>query len=584
MRRRFSTPRNGSAGINRPTLADVEAALENNRALSAIRRRDLRSAVRRVAHFMGADPSQIPLELGAISQKFAGSIAIAGARKPKTVVNLRSDFMAAVRASGIMPIHPARHPLSSEWQKLLSAASSMRTQIGLSRFARWCSSSGIEPTQVSDAVLGNFMEAVRQSTLHRRPNALHRNVTLIWNAIAQKGDFALQLLSVPSFRAPVRRIDWSLLPQPLRNELDHYCDWCSGDNPFAVNARSRPLAPRTINLQRNHIRAAVTALVESGISPDTVTSLRDLLTIDNFKRILRRRHEMVGGGENVFNRDLARTLIEIARRWVKVDAPVLDELKRLVSKIPVPLPGLTSKNKARLRQFDDPENLRRLIEFPDRLWAEVKRDKKPNFRTVLKAQAALAIGLPSFMPIRPQNLWALEFDKHIFLHEGWGATSTLELPGAEVKNRVEAAFDIPYHLAKMLIEYRNRLVPKVIGRRPDRLFIKADGSAKNQWAVAWLIRTVLRRRLGLQFSGHAFRHLSAKTILDREPGNFETVRQLLGHKSLHTTVSAYVGLSTRRAARHHQNLLEQALSSPKPVRGRRTSGRDNKRGIDETQG
>jgi integrase len=155
------------------------------------------------------------------------------------------------------------------------------------------------------------------------------------------------------------------------------------------------------------------------------------------------------------------------------------------------------------------------------------------------------------------------------------------LPGAEVKNRVEAAFDI---LAKMLIEYRNRLVPKVIGRRPDRLFIKADGSAKNQWAVAWLIRTVLRRRLGLQFSGHAFRHLSAKTILDREPGNFETVRQLLGHKSLHTKVSAYVGLSTRRAARHHQNLLEQALSSPKPVRGRRTSGRDNKRGIDETQG
>jgi integrase len=257
---------------------------------------------------------------------------------------------------------------------------------------------------------------------------------------------------------------------------------------------------------------------------------------------------------------------------VKVDAPVLDELRRLAGKVPVPLPGLTSKNKERLRQFDDPENLRRLIELPDRLWAEVKRDKKPTVRTVLKAQAALAIGLPCYMPIRPQNLWALKFDEHIFLHEGWGATSTLELAPTEVKNRVEAAFDIPDHLAKMLIEYRNRLVPKVFGRRPDRLFIKADGSAKNQWSVARLIRTVLRRRLGLQVSGHFFRHLSAKTILDREPGAFETVRQLLGHKSLRTTVSAYAGISTKRAARHHQHLLEQALSLRKPPRGRGPSG------------
>jgi hypothetical protein len=219
-----------------------------------------------------------------------------------------------------------------------------------------------------------------------------------------RSGFAFKRLTVPSFREPAKRIDWSLLPESLSDDLDRYCDWCIGDNPFAADARSRPLAPQTVNLQRNHVRAALTALVDSGIPPESITSLRDLVTIDNFKRILRRRHEMVGGRENVFNHDLARTLIEIARRWVKVDAPDLHELKRLAGKVPVPLPGLTSKNKARLRQFDDPENLRRLIELPDRLWAEVKRDKKPNFRTVLKAQAALAIGLPCYMPIRPQNL------------------------------------------------------------------------------------------------------------------------------------------------------------------------------------
>jgi len=71
----------------------------------------------------------------------------------------------------------------------------------------------------------------------------------------------------------------------------------------------------------------------------------------------------------------------------------------------------------------------------------------------------------------------------------------------------------------------------------------------------------------LQLSPQQFRHLGAKVVLDAEPGNFETVRQLLGHKSLHVTVSAYTGISSRRAARHHQHLTEQALSVQKPKRG-----------------
>jgi len=57
----------------------------------------------------------------------------------------------------------------------------------------------------------------------------------------------------------------------------------------------------------------------------------------------------------------------------KVDVGVLAELNRLTSKMPMPKAGLTSKNNAALRQFDDPAVLQRLIALPDRLWAEVKR-------------------------------------------------------------------------------------------------------------------------------------------------------------------------------------------------------------------
>jgi integrase len=135
-----------------------------------------------------------------------------------------------------------------------------------------------------------------------------------------------------------------------------------------------------------------------------------------------------------------------------------------------------------------------------------------------------------------------------------------------VKNRSESAFDIPVEVAEMIIEFRDRIAPRIIGHRPEQLFVNVDGTPKTQWAIARLIRIYLRKRAGISASSHQFRHLSAKVVLDAEPGNFETARQLLGHKSLRTTVEAYAGIDSRRAARHHQRLVEEALATEKPRR------------------
>jgi hypothetical protein len=108
---------------------------------------------------------------------------------------------------------------------------------------------------------------------------------------------------------------------------------------------------------------------------------------------------------------------------MKVDAQGFAELKRLLGKMPVPLMGLTDKNKRFLRQFDDPAVLRRLYRLPDQLWAEVRRDPHANFRTLAKAQVALGTAILSYMPLRPQNLTALAFGTHLFVQEGTGISS-----------------------------------------------------------------------------------------------------------------------------------------------------------------
>jgi integrase len=259
---------------------------------------------------------------------------------------------------------------------------------------------------------------------------------------------------------------------------------------------------------------------------------------------------------------------------VKLEPSAIAELRRLTSKVPMPLPGLTPKNKATLRQFDDPAALRRLIELPKRLWTEVKREEKPNFRTFAKAQAALGIAILTYMPVRPENLTELAFDINLFMREEPDAISSLELSAAEVKNKeTELAFDIPPDVAKMLIEYRNRIAPKVIGHRPDRIFVKVDGTPKAQATVAWLVRTNLQKRAGILLTPHQFRHLNAKILLDAEPGSFETVKQLLGQKNIRTTTNFYAGIDSRRAGRHQQRLIERSQDLQK------TAVRRKKRGV-----
>jgi hypothetical protein len=73
-----------------------------------------------------------------------------------------------------------------------------------------------------------------------------------------------------------------------------------------------------------------------------------------------------------------------------------------------------------------------LVSLPVRVWAEVKKSPRHDRYTLAKAQVALAVAILCYMPVRSQNLATLAFDEHLFLKEGPGAVSSLELPANEV--------------------------------------------------------------------------------------------------------------------------------------------------------
>jgi integrase len=576
MRKRTKFQPSGSAASPPPSLATVLSALEAPSVLSETRLRDLRSAVNRVAELLGNVPAAIPLVMEKIQAGLGAVNPIAVGMTPKRLTNIRSDFVAAVKGSGVIPIKlNVKAQLNPEWKDLFSHLASRKAHLGLSRLARYASAQGIAPEGINDEVINGFMAAVREGSLHRKPNELHRQVTMIWNKTADR-DLGHNTVTIPSFKKSPKRISESLLCPSFIEDRENYLAWCEVVDPFAGDARPKRLATRTLKLARDQIHAAVTALVKSGTKPDQIQSLADLVAVKNLKDILRQRLANAGGEHRSFDHYLARAVVRIANEWVKVDAAILTELKRAASKLPAPdRYDLTPKNKRFLRQFDDPAALRRLQALPARLWKEVKSkfSQNPNFRLLAKAQAALGIGLLTYLPVRSENLWELEFDTHIFLRSGPGAISTLELDAEGVKNESAIGFDIPPHLARMLMEYRDHIAPKHIGHRPTRVFVKMNGTPKCQRTVAYLIEAYAGKQAGIVITPHQFRHLGAKNMLDANPGNFEGVTQLLGHKNSKNTM-IYSGINSRRAGRHHRALIDRAVARQMPQPRRRRKKRE----------
>jgi hypothetical protein len=131
------TPPRADVVAESTTFATVLAALEEPSALSATRLRDLRSAVKRVADLLGNEPAGIALDMEAISRRLAAISPLAIGMAPKRLANIRSDLLAAVKASGVIPVMgKAKKVLSPAWAELFEHLTGRRTHIGLSRLAR----------------------------------------------------------------------------------------------------------------------------------------------------------------------------------------------------------------------------------------------------------------------------------------------------------------------------------------------------------------------------------------------------------------------------------------------------------------
>jgi integrase len=332
-------------------------------------------------------------------------------------------------------------------------------------------------------------------------------------------------------------------------------------DPLDETARTTALAPKTLHLRRDHIHSAVTAAVAAGTDVQKLTSLARLVEPDMYKTLLRKRWEEGGRKLTSYTHGVGGTLISIAAEWVKVPPETLVKLKATRRKLGSLPSGLTEKNKALLRKFEDPRLLSDLLGLPDKLWRQGRRDLAISRRPFIELQSGLAIDLLLYAPIRMENLAALNFEQHLHWPQGPRKPALVVFNADETKNKVPLEFEIPIDLAERLLIYRNEIAPAVTGKRPDAVFVTWLGEPRTQEAIALAIEKTVRRCLGVKLTPHQFRHIAAKIMLDAHPEAYDLVKQLLAHRNLSTTTDFYAGINTRRAGRAHADLVMKLRES-----------------------
>jgi len=304
-------------------------------------------------------------------------------------------------------------------------------------------------------------------------------------------------------------------------------------------------------MRRREIIAAVRAAVDAGIPLEELNSLRDLLRPDRVEIIIDYYWRRNGERPSLYTIDLVSRLLALARSAALPEAEIarLDEIRIALDQYRST--GLTEKNRTFMRQIAHGDVWRKVVRLPRKLmaWATANRQTKP-IRAAVTAQLAIAILILIRAPIRMQNLASIRIGVNLIRPGGIGSPYMLVFPDYDVKNGVPLEFEFDQDTTAIIDEYIHQHRPQLMrGFNHDYLFPGEAHGPKLTKTLSKQISDRLWKELGLKITPHQFRHAAAYIMLNADPGNYELVRRVLGHRSVATTRNFYIGLETLEATR-----------------------------------
>ena len=549
--------RNPFADPTLPTFADLIGRIQADEGLPPRTRQNWTWALRAVARAVGNDPAAVPAHPEFL-RKLLGQAAPASLGMSRAAWNNARSLMGKVLEWAGLASIPGHYQarFSPAWEELwakLPPGTAISHQS--SRLFHYASAQGIEPIDMNDEVIASFHEALVTESIVPDPYEIRRGAAKSWNNAAERiPGWPQTCLSVPS-RKRSFSMSWADFPPTFEADVEVYLRRAAGldldDDHF-----TRAQRPATIDTRRKQLRLFATAIVKSGIAADALVDLRATLVPEVAARGLQYLFDRNAGASSVQISNLADFLPTLAAR-LDIPEATIARLRTMKKKLKVTQHGMTARNREALRAFDDRAAVEALLRLPQRILREMQASSRTGYREAKMIQTALAIELLLNAPVRIQNLASIRLDRHLLEVGARKARAVhLHFVADEVKNRNDLEFPLMADSVGLLDTYINEWRPLLTigqsrflfpGKTPDRN--KGNGALSSQ------IKELVHDYTRLDMPAHRFRHAVGKIFLDRNPGQYEVVRQLLGHKDIKTTIAFYAGAESASAARHYAQTI-----------------------------
>ncbi|MGN6309248.1 MAG: tyrosine-type recombinase/integrase [Xanthobacteraceae bacterium] len=545
-----------------PSFAHAMASIETANDLSREIKRHWACSLRQIGKWLDRPLEMIPARWTAIrilvSQLHHARVGVTA----KTLANHKSNVTAALRWFGNEYQVPNRGvPLSSEWARLRDSIADRGRRARLYGLMRYCSGKGIGPAAVTDATVAEFLRYRTATSALAAGIAAHRSIARSWNACGRdNSNWPQQRLEEPALKiseAP----SWEDFPEGLHHDIETHLAGLGKMRRGPDGKRIRPCTARTIKTRRAELMAVARMAVRQGTPIETLTSLAALLDPDVVDRVIDGYWKRNGKEPKIFTIELGWKLLGLAREFDLAKATIdrlveirdtLEEYRR---------GGMTAKNLKLIRQVLSEDIWCEVVSLPQALMQRARADyAHAPVKAAVTAQIAVAIAILSVAPIRLANLVAINLDENLIRPAGSSKKYWLTFPHYDVKNRVDLEFPLDEILTKLIDEYVHDFRP-ILSRQTNApwLFPGVAGKPKTANMFSTQITERIHKATGVRITVHQFRHAAAAVYLKHQPGGYETVRRLLGHRNIQTTINFYCGLETTQASETFGKLIRDQI-------------------------
>jgi hypothetical protein len=558
----------GNTDLIEPSLQDAIQMIAASTELPNQTKQHWLTSVRQFAKVVDRPLALVPARYSAVRNDLAKWHHVPVGLTAKTVMNHRSNVKGMLlwlaREKGI-PEHGA--PLTAEWEVLRAQVKDPLHRSRLSSFIRFCSANDIRPP-VGEVAVDRFMD-YRARCGKPADTAFRRLLARAWNAnVGTIPGWPKGRLEEPPVKSAVE-IGWEEFSKRLQKDVAKYEAGLTQVRKSRTGRHIKPLRPATIRARRAELQAAARMAVKIGIPIEKLDSLRSMLKPKVAEKILDAYWKNNGDQPKVYTVNLARRFVAIAQETKclgDTDCERLQDMwRRLYDERPAE--GLTNKNLEFLRKVLTPGVWGRVLRLPMAMMAEARRQQHAPVRAAVIAQMAVAIAILAVAPVRLVNLTSIRLGINLQKPDGPNSDYWLHFTPEDTKNNVRLEFVFKEYLTRLIDEYVHDYWPTLLrGRKQDYLFPGLRDGAKGKISFSVQITKRIYSATGLKMTVHQFRHAAGAIILKNRPGEFELVRQILGHRSIATTMRCYVGLETIQASEIFTNMImdeiEDNLTGP----------------------